>query len=454
MTRSLRGRLTLYVFAALAVVLIGFSALLDRLVARALEQQLEDRLASEWSALAGMVEQEPDRPVEFEYVSQPDFEAGRPACFQVWSADGAVLARSPSLGATRDLLAAPPMDDAPRYAGLRLPDGREGRRLYARRSSPPATIVVARDTREIAGVLARVRLGLAGLSVLALAAAAGAARAAVAHGLRPVDALAAEIAALDETRLARSLSTDRVPAEMEPMATKLRDLLLRLDQALAREKRFSADVSHELRTPLAALRTILELAVSRSRSAAEYRAALDEALPVVLHLGALAENLLMLARIDAGAVEVRAADIALHDLVEACWRPLAARADGKALVFANEVPAAARLASDETKLRLVVHNLLDNAVEYTAAGGRIAVRHRPEHGVWLEVWDSGPPIATESLPRLFDRFYRADAARAGESHAGIGLTLVKSLCDVLGAPVRVRNGDEGSVSFTVGQRQS
>jgi two-component system sensor histidine kinase QseC len=463
--RSLRARLTLAVAGTLAVVLAAFSLAMNAVVERAMRRQLDEQLGGEAAAVAGMAEEDAIAPAEFEYESLPEFERPvRPAYFQAWLDGGGVLARSPSLG-QHDLPRMP--GGAPAFSDLTLPDGRAGRAIQIRQplrvepemnapladggARPPkgfVTVVVARGTDELREALARVRRWLWGLGLVGVAVAFTAARAAVGRGLRPADRLAAEIARLDEARLDRPLGAAGLPRELEPVARKLNDLLARLRDSFARERRFTADVSHELRTPLAALRTTLEVAGSRERAAPDYRAAIAEAGAVVRQMDGLVGNLLVLARLDAGQVEVRRAPLPLRAFVDDCWRPHEAGARARGLSFANEIPDGAVVDTDADKLRLVAGNLLANAAEYTAAGGAIVARGGSD-GVVLEVSDSGPPIPDDLLPRVFDRFTRADAARSGGLHCGIGLALVRSVCDVLGLDATASNEPDGGVTFRI-----
>ena len=246
----------------------------------------------------------------------PEFErAVRPGFFEAWLDDGTVLARSPSLGA-RDLPRLPAIAGDPAFADVTLPDGRPGRAIKLRqplriedaapggsRSDRFVTVLVAQGTEDERETLAAMSrwlwlLGLAALGLGSLAAAL-----AVTRGLRSVRGLAAEIGRRDENDLGRALPAD-LPVELEPVAHKLGALFARLAASFDRERRFTADVSHELRTPLAALRTVLEVAASRDRDGAAYRAALREGTALVDQTQALVQNLLMLARLDARQVEI------------------------------------------------------------------------------------------------------------------------------------------------------
>jgi len=451
---SLRRRLTVSIVAVLAVVLGGFSLLLYTGFAHTLWRSMDARLDTEVRALAEMAEENAAGAFEFEWEgisALPEFRVGGPDYFQVWRPDGTVLARSPSLG-QRDLVGT---------GAVTLPDGRPGRLVTAALPAPwaghnpPAErrkvrVAVARGTESEAAALARLRRLLGALGGLAVLVAAGASAFTVWRGLRPAATLAGALDQVDAGHLGQRIAVPRLPRELEPAVAKLNELLVRLDDSFARERRFTADVSHELRTPLAGLRSLLEVAASRERTAPEYREVIGEAMDIVRQMHTLAEDLLMLARLDARQVEVLSEPIALRAFVDETWRPLAPRAQERRLVFENVVSPEATLVSDRDKLRLVLRNLLSNAAAYTEAGGRIEVRSGD--GCVLDVWDSGPVIPADVLPRLFERFFRADGARSGSGHVGIGLALVQAVCAPLRLAVTAANAPAGGVHFRVERR--
>src|SRR5262249_29966560 len=149
-------------------------------------------------------------------------------------------------------------------------------------------------------------------------------------------------------------------AELAAPVRTLNELLARLDASFAREREFTANVSHELRTPLAGLRTLLEVSARAPRPDD-----LAAALAIVVQMCNVVENLLMLARVDAGQLEILRGRVALRGLVEDCWRPHAALAAERGLALRNLVPDDAIAITDRDKLRVVLGNLLSNAVEYT-----------------------------------------------------------------------------------------
>ncbi|MES1206321.1 MAG: ATP-binding protein [Pseudomonadota bacterium] len=462
MIRSLRFRLTAAVVLVLAAVLAGFAVVIHLMLERALVRQLDLRLAGSAAAIAGMAEDEPGGP-EFESETLPEFErSARPGYFEAWVDDGRVLARSPSLG-TRDLPRLGGDGPRPVHANVRLPDGRPGRAIELRQplrveDAPPGaepsrrfvTVVAAVGTEEARETLAAVSRWLWALGAAAFMAAAAATLLLVRRALAPARAVAAQIERLDAGGLAggidRPIATAGLPSEIAPIVSKLNELLARLSASFARERRFTADVSHELRTPLSALRTTLEVAATQDRPAAAYRAAIADATGLAIQMQALIANLLLLARLDARQIAVATEAVDLHRLVDECWRPFEAEATERRLRFTIQLPAECVVDSDPDKLRIVVGNLLANAAAYTAPGGSITVRGGSGETL-LEVADSGPPIPDELLPRIFDRFSRGDAARAGGVHCGIGLALVRGVCEVLGLGVSARNTPEGGVRF-------
>jgi signal transduction histidine kinase len=225
-----------------------------------------------------------------------------------------------------------------------------------------------------------------------------------------------------------------VPVELRGPLEQVNALLARLEESFAHERRFSADVSHELRTPLAALRAVLQLALSRPREEGDYRGAIARATAMVEQLVGIVERLLMLARAEAGQIQGKLVDVAIRPLVEERWFALREAAETRDLQFDNDIGEEDTLLTDEATLVVVVGNLLDNAVAYTDRGGRIRVRRPP--GTVLEVWDSGPVPDAKARERMFDRFWREEVARSGDGvHVGLGLPLARSMARAVGLEV-------------------
>ena len=241
--------------------------------------------------------------------------------------------------------------------------------------------------------------------------------------------------------------------EYERLVQVLNTMLARIDAAFEAQRRFTADASHELRSPLTAMRGELELARRRPRPAEEYERVIDSALEEVERLSRIAEDLLTLARSDAGVLQLRLQTIDLAATAARVVERLALAASSKnvELVLRAEPPVTAEV--DEDLLSRLLWNLATNAIKFTPAGGRVVLSARRENGaVALAVTDTGPGIPEDALPQVFDRFYRADEARtpaAPSQGTGLGLAIVRAIAELHGAQLSARNIGVGGAEFTV-----
>jgi two-component system OmpR family sensor kinase/two-component system sensor histidine kinase QseC len=267
----------------------------------------------------------------------------------------------------------------------------------------------------------------------------------VGNGLRPLRRVATEVQRRDAHSLT-PLATERLPQEVAPLIDALNRLLLRLHAAFQAQRAFVADAAHELRSPLTAVRLELQLLDRAPDEAArrEARANLGAAVDRAIHL---VEQLLTLARSEpreeAGAWPRIPLEQATAD----------GTADANALAVARRIdlgleaePAAVQ--GDRDALRILVRNLVDNAVRYTPEGGQVRVSTREqESGATLEVVDTGPGIPASDRERAFDRFYRRSNAPEGGS--GLGLAIVKAIADRHGARIRLDDAPGGGLKVTV-----
>jgi two-component system sensor histidine kinase QseC len=473
-----------------ACVLVPAGVVLSLIAERALWNVFDESLATRARSLAAMAEVD-DGEIELEFaeVHLPEFEpSGRPAYYQVWLDDGRVYARSPSLG-QHDLDRVQGSWDAPAFQSTTLPDGRPGR-LAGIRFAPRqengrragsavshyVTLVFGCETAVIDQAVAMLRTLLIAVGALTLGLTAFVLAAVVRRGLKPVDALAAQIASVRPDDLSARIEPAGVPAELLPVVERLNDLLARLEQAFHRERRFSADVAHELRTPLAGIRTLLEVSLAQPRDAASSRHTMEECLDINRRMQQMVENLLHLARADARQIEIATEPVNLSQLVRDCWRPFEEPAAAKRLHTEWRLDAPCTIETDRDKLRLILGNILGNAVSYTNDGGNIEVelttdapgeqegtpgdhwggsddfqtRERalqaPTNGQHIEltVTNTGSTINPADADRVFDRFWRGDTARrATGEHAGLGLSLCRMLVEALGGSIRATATPDG-----------
>lgn len=261
------------------------------------------------------------------------------------------------------------------------------------------------------------------------------------RALNPILTTAQAVAARSPDELAAVESAD-APNELAPLIAALNRLLQRTRDTLARERRFTADASHELRTPLAAIRTNVQVML-RARNPAEAAEAGQDLLASVDRSARLIDQLLGLARIDASPEgnQVRFAPIDMGRLLAAQAAAHAGAAQRKHLALSVDA-ATAPICGAEEELTILLRNLIDNAIRYTPAGGRVVLSCRTlDGGGQLTVADSGVGISKEARARIFERFYRVPGSAAPGS--GLGLSIAQRIVELHGARIEVGEGLDG-----------
>jgi heavy metal sensor kinase len=270
------------------------------------------------------------------------------------------------------------------------------------------------------------------------------------RALRPIRRVNAALDAVSETSLDQRLDPSSFDLELHPLITRLNAALDRLEKGFQRERQFTADASHELRTPLAALLSSIEVLLRRPRTDAELIEAHRDNERTARSMQAVVEDLLLLARMDAGKAEPAKESVAPAALVEDIFDAVGPEADAKNIRLVHSIDPALRVQGDPAQLRLALHDLIDNAVRYNRPGGRVSVEARRTGGAAaIAVRDTGVGIPRDHLPRIFERFYRVDPSRAeATGGCGLGLSIVRKIIDGHGGRVDVSSGPEGTV-FTV-----
>ena len=263
----------------------------------------------------------------------------------------------------------------------------------------------------------------------------------IARGLKPLDRVAAAVARRSPALLEPLPEID-LPREVQPLVGALNDLLSRLSHTLDAQRAFVADAAHELRTPLTAVHLQAQLA-ERATTDTERAAALAELKGGLERATRLVEQLLTLAREEPGVSEVPPASVDLAALAREVIADLAPLAGAKSIDLGLSSSAASMVSGDVDALRTLISNLVDNAIRYTPAGGRVDVALSDDGGsVVLIVRDSGPGIAVEDRDRVFDRFYRGSGA-GGVRGSGLGLAIVKHIAERHRAALELGPGIDG-----------
>jgi two-component system heavy metal sensor histidine kinase CusS len=252
--------------------------------------------------------------------------------------------------------------------------------------------------------------------------------------------------------LSARVPTATLPEEIVPLVQRLNEFLHRLDEAFARERSLTADIAHELRTPVAGILSTAGVTLSADRAPAEYQEALEDVRGIARRMRSMIENLLTLARLDFQPAQFQFEPVNLREMIENGWRGYQEKAAGRGLAFENAVPGDLCSRSDRNALSIVFVNLLENAVEYANANGRIGVTARRADGVVeVEVRNTGCQLTAQQATHVFDRFWRADPSRKDANlHVGLGLALVRRIMTSLGGAVEATAaGGEFAVQVSI-----
>jgi len=459
--RSVRFRLTLWYSAILGLVLVVFALVLYATVRYQLLHHHDDGLKETARSVVSILEREPDCA----HLTSPQVadlgRLDRLVLIHEMAGQGHVFYRSPDLdprllphgqAELRKLLA--------RSESFETVDGPSGMlRVYSvRYTSNVGRQGVVRvmdslgDARE---GLSFLRWSLLGMVPLALLVSGAGGYWLAARALRPVDQV---------TRLAREIGAKnlslRLPApatddELGRLVATFNQMIDRLQFSFESMQRFTADASHELKTPLAALRVAIDVALSRERTGEEYRRSLAALSEAVERLTGVVDDLLLLARADAGSLPLEREPLRLDELVADVAAALEPLAEARGVRLAAETPAAVTVAGDERWLRQMLYNLIDNAIKYSGDRGAVRVGLESQDGTArVSVADTGPGIPEEEQGRLFERFYRADQSRArgtvgGIGGAGLGLSIALWVARSHGGDIEVESRPGAGSTFWV-----
>ena len=257
----------------------------------------------------------------------------------------------------------------------------------------------------------------------------------VGRGLQPLDRMAQALTRRTPDSLA-ALPDQGLPAEIRPLVASLNDLLARLERALESQKAFVADAAHELRTPLTAVQLQIQLA-ERARTDAEREHAFTQLKQGQARAAHLVQQLLTLARQEPGIASTTHAPVKLDELAQQVVSEYMPQAAAKHVELRLSARSQAAVTGDFEALRVMLGNLVDNAIRYTPDGGTVTVGSSAGGGcALLEISDTGPGIPPQDRARVFDRFYRREGTQ--ESGSGLGLAIVKNIADRHGASIRLQ----------------
>ena len=270
-------------------------------------------------------------------------------------------------------------------------------------------------------------------------------------GLKPVNEIAMQMNDISGAKISHSVSDIKnVSEELRPFITAWDSMLSRIAETVRRQKRFTADASHELRTPLAVMKSTLQLARLKKRSAQEYESAMDQCLEDMQRMERLIDQLLDLSNCDDESKQLHLERVDITDIlsdVVSNYTGIAAEGGQSIKLRACK----ALVSCDRQQITRAVSNLVENAIKYGPSQSEILITAKVDDGaIVITVHDAGGSIAPDKLERIFDRFYRVDISRSHKSgNAGLGLAIARQIVTRHRGDIRVESDPEAGTDFII-----
>jgi len=461
MTLSFQTRLILFSTLTFALLLAVVSAVSYRLLARQLDLDASADLAELTNGFHGYLRFDHGAPTivfDANDADQAAFVAEATQYYQIYdSSDGKLLARSQGMeplglhltaAEVRAYLDDPrPYDIQTAYGRFRISNS-----TIAPASGGHYLVQIAASLDDMDGALARdldlmFWYGVPTLIVALLSIAWMAHKA-----LMPLSTLATEASQITIGTLDTRLSNRGTGDQLDALAASFNETLARLEDAIGQMQQFSSALAHELRTPLTALRGEIEMALLQPRTDREWRASAASQIEEIDKLTRLVNQLLTLARAEAGEIPLARQTVDLSGLAATVTDQLEPVAQAGDLTLQCVVREPVSVSGDGGWLERVLLNVLDNAIKYTPAGGSVTVSVSREHDqARIDVRDTGAGVAPEALPHIFERFYRGDPARSSthQEGAGLGLSLAKWIVDRHSGRIDVESEAGRGSTFTI-----
>jgi two-component system, OmpR family, sensor kinase len=458
---TIKTRLVLWHSLWVVVILTVAAWISDWALAGIMREQIDHALLGVARHEIAMITRAPHEPLHIHEAAPrttgPSFER-LDKFVQITALDGAPIARSHTLGTARL-----PLHEATQE---RL---RRGKAVYEsvedfgeepiRMVSVPLSIGGARYAVQVAMSLDDARFVIRAARWLFLIVATAILTAIVVTGgllarraLLPIDRVVTRARRIGESSLAERLPHPGTGDEIARLVETLNDMLARIERSFELQRRFTADASHELMSPLSRLRAELEVTLRRPRDPREYEETLRSCLEEVERLSGLTEELLGLARLDAGeGTDVATTTLPLAPIVEEAVQRFVNQASRRGVTLIAEPSPPLTVKAAPGAASLAVANIVDNAVKFSSPGGHVTVKAFAEgdEGV-VAVTDGGPGVPQDEIPLLFERFYRGSAARVSEAPGiGLGLAISRMLIERQGGRISVDSMPGKGATFTI-----
>lgn len=457
---GLRTKLTLFYAGVFALVLSGFGGLFYQILAVRLEASVNEELEQRAAGLRGYLRFPNGQPVLTYNLDDPEeayFIRTTTRFYQVHDAtSGQLLVQSRELelmGLEMTPEQVKSLLEGPRFLTVKTEQAPVQFYSYVARVGNEHVYLV-----QVGKSLAGTRMALRELLwTLLVVVPAGVFLAGLAgwwmarKALRPVDALTAAARQISISQLDRRLPLHGTGDELDRLADTFNQGFAQLEKAVEQMKQFTTSISHELRTPLTALRGEAEVTLLRARSPQDYRRVLASQLEEFDKLTHMINQLLTLARAEAGEIHLDVHRVNFSALLRSLAEQMEPVAAWKDVVLRVEGEDHVEVTGDAQWLERAILNLIDNAIKFTPAGGQVEVAVRREEAqARLDVRDTGVGISSEALPHIFERFYRVDPSRAKETDgAGLGLTLVRWIVEEHHGTIQVESKPGHGSCFTL-----
>jgi two-component system heavy metal sensor histidine kinase CusS len=445
---SLTARMTAFFGAAIAIIVVGVSVMMYAELVHQLhekeEAELTDAMHIQQEVIGSLAKKSGPTQWQHEWGEQQDED--QRFAWQLFGADGALLQASSNANAFADGLAR---------------SIRKGR--FVRVADHGRVFLTLQDAVKLQGgvglrgildvstderVLRRYRTKLFSVVLLSIVLSAAIGWLLARRGLAPVRAISAEIGRVNAERLHARIAQETWPAELRLLAVTFDDMLERLERSFDQLSRFSSDLAHEFRSPINNLVAAASVTLRRARDPAEYQHTLEVVVEEGNRLSRMVSSMLFLARAENAKQSLRFEQVSTQSEFQKLLDFFELMAEEQGVLLA--AAGAFTVRADPLLLRQALSNLLANALRYTPRGGSIRLQAQDQgDAVAISVTDSGCGIAQEHLPFLFDRFYRADAARSSAESTGLGLAVVRSIAELHGGSVTVHSTVGQGATFTL-----
>lgn len=462
---SIRKRLTLTLLFGILIVVIFGGIHLYLFFQRTSLDRFDNYLSTKVRTIAALLEKD---QTDFNYELDkflPEIERRADSeYFQIWLENGDVLRKSRSLKKFNLPRRTGSLEKA-EFWDLTLPDGRAGRAvgihfMYSSDddnlskvfNKQPIEIVFASSKNRLKNDMRNFSIGLFVEIFLILIIIVVLVPYFVRKGVSPINDLADSVAHIDSKSLDKRFSPHELPKELKPIAHKLNELLVRLEDAFNREKRLTADIAHELKTPISELITMAEVNLNWPSKDVDNKRVFSDVLDIAKQMQNLVSTILTQVRMESRSQRINLEEVnistALNDLVRIHKKA----AEARSLKLESSIASDVMVESDRAMLYSVFNNLLGNAVQYCSGGGTIKCFLKADDDVaTIRIVNTNDDLTETDLPHIFEPMWRKSSSRTSvNNNSGLGLTLVKSFSEILGIELKTELLEQGKeFSFTL-----